>query len=252
MLRYFRRRVARTHGDRTYHWTLAATEFAIRVMGIRLDIRGGAHIPAAGGAIIAANHISYLDPFCVALPGARAGRWVRFAGLPEQFEHRLYGPLMRSLHCIRIRPGGGTSAEIADRLRGGEVVGLFPEATIARSFTVQRLRLGAAQLALTTGVPLVPMALWGPQRLYTKGFRHLGRRRVAVTVLIGEPLSASDAADPHELTAILGDRMQQLLDEAQRTYPDDGSGQWWQPCHLGGTAPDPERAAALDAAEERE
>ena len=162
---------------------------------------------------------------------------------------------MRGMHHIPVDRNAGKAAyDLAvDALRGGEVVGVFPEATISRSFTVKGCKSGAARMAAEAGVPLIPMAVWGTQRLWTKGRpRRLGTRHVPIAILIGEPLLPVPDDDPEKITAELRTRIQNLLDRAQRDYPDKPADDpWWMPAHLGGTAPTPEEAAALDAGKAR-
>ncbi|MFI5778922.1 lysophospholipid acyltransferase family protein [Nocardia sp. NPDC051570] len=238
-------------GEIGYPAVCFAAKAVCRALGLRVRIEGDTNIPAAGGAVLAADHVSYLDPFAVLLGADAAGRRVRFLALQTLFEHRIYGPVVRELRQIPIRSGGGGAAFRAavDALRAGEIVGVFPEATIAQSFTVQQLRTGAARLASAAGVPLIPMAVWGTQRLWTKDRRNIVQPMLPITVLIGEPLRATSEDAPEQLTERLRARMQELLDRAQREYPDAGAGQWWQPVHLGGTAPTAEEAVARDAAE---
>src|SRR5262249_61060240 len=87
------------------------------------------------------------------------------------FTHRLGGPLMRGMHHIPVdRDAGLASYKAAlEALKAGEVVGVFPEATISQSFTVKEIKSGAARMAAATGVPLVPVALWGGQPVWAKG-----------------------------------------------------------------------------------
>ena len=93
------------------------------------------------------------------------------------------------------------------------------------------------------------MALWGSQRLWTKGRpRTLTRRHVPITIAVGEPMTP-DRATTATVRADLRERMAALMD-IQLGYPDKPEGPddtWWLPAHLGGTAPTPEEAAALDA-----
>src|SRR4029453_3433282 len=100
--------------------------------------------------------------------------------------------------------------------------------------------------------PIVPMALWGTQRLWTKGRpRTLTRRHVPISISIGEPLTPTPRDDGQAVANELRKRMQGLLDAVQRDYPDQPNGPedaWWLPAHLGGTAPTPEEAEALDSA----
>jgi 1-acyl-sn-glycerol-3-phosphate acyltransferase len=152
------------------------------------------------------------------------------------------------MHHIPVDRGAGSAAFLAAiaALAGGEVVGVFPEATISESFTVKQLKSGAARLAHDAAVPLIPMAVWGPHRLWTKGRpKDLTKRHVPVIISIGEPLVASDNMEA--TTAELKLRLSALLDAAQRAYPDQPAGpedSWWLPAHLGGTAPMPPQIAA--------
>jgi hypothetical protein len=75
---------------------------------------------------------------------------------------------------------------------------------------------------------------------------------VPITILVGEPMRPKRRDDFDAVTEELRTRMAELLDQAQRTYPEIPPGAWWQPAHLGGSAPTPEEAAALDAAEAEE
>lgn len=217
---------------------LARTLF--RALDLRITIEGGEHVPREGGAVLACNHISYLD-FIFAGYGARSSRrLVRFMAKEEIFSSRIAGPLMRGMHHIPVdREAGLASYKAAlAALKAGEVVGVFPEATISQSFTVKELKNGAARMAAAAGVPLVPMALWGTQRLWTKGRpRRLWQRHVPISILIGEPMTVSRRGDA---TGLLRERMSELLDRAQREYPAKPSGpddDWWLPAHLGGGAP---------------
>lgn len=228
--------------ERVYPPVIAAAKLMFRVLDLRITVDGARHVPTTGGAVLASNHVSYLD-FIFAGYGAQpAKRLVRFMAKHEVFKHRVSGPLMRGMHHIPVDRANGQESfqQALDALRAGEVVGIFPEATISRSFTVKDIKSGAVRLAAEAGVPLLPVAVWGTQRLWTKGRpKNLTQRHVPVTIIVGE------AIEPTTDDA-LRERMQALLDEAQARYPDNGDGQWWQPAHLGGVAPTPEEAAALD------
>lgn len=110
-------------------------------------------------------------------------------------------------------------------------------------------------MACEAAVPVLPVALWGTQRLWTKGRpRTLTRRHTPITILVGEPLHPAAYPDANAMSAELKTRLQDLVDRAQREYPDqpaDDADRWWLPAHLGGTAPTPAEAAALDAADRR-
>ena len=233
-----------------YPPVLVAARAMFRALDLRIHIDGAQHVPAEGGAALASNHVSYLDFIFVGLGARPAGRLVRFMAKQEVFAHKISGPLMRGMHHIPVDRKAGKAAydHAVTALGNGEVVGVFPEATISRSFTVKDCKGGAARMAAQAGVPLIPMAVWGTQRLWTKGRpRALGTRHLPIEILIGEPLRPEPDEDPERVTALLRERIQGLLDRAQRDYPDKPSQEpWWLPAHLGGTAPTPEQAAVLD------
>ncbi|MGL5857916.1 MAG: lysophospholipid acyltransferase family protein [Angustibacter sp.] len=226
-----------------------------RLSGMRLEVVGGEHMPRTGGVVLASNHVSYLDFVFAGLASVQAGRLPRFMAKESVFRNRVSGPLMRGMHHIPVDRAAGAASfrQALTALRDGEVVGVFPEATISRSFTVKELKTGAARLAQASGTPLLPVAVWGGQRMFTKGRpRALGSRRRHVLIGVGEPIPTPKGADPDELTATLRTRLQELLDDLQtRTseQPVPGQDAWWHPAHLGGTAPTPQQAATLDDAE---
>ncbi len=238
-----------------YPPVIAAAKIMFRVLGLKIKVVGHENIPATGGAVISCNHVSYLDFIFAGLGANPAGRLVRFMAKKEVFDHRVSGPLMRGMHHIPVDRDNGASSYIAalKALKSGETVGVFAEATISQSFTVKEIKSGAVRMAVAAKVPLIPMAVWGTQRLWTKGRkRRLWQRGTPILILVGEPMHPTRGDDYDQVTKELHDRMQELVDRAQSEYPVDGTGQWWQPAHLGGTAPTPEQAEALDAAEREE
>ncbi|NUT33458.1 MAG: 1-acyl-sn-glycerol-3-phosphate acyltransferase [Hamadaea sp.] len=231
-----------------YPPVVALAKTLFRVLDLRLRVDGGEHVPQTGGAVIACNHVSYLDFIFCGLGAQPSKRLVRFMAKQEIFAHWLGGPLMRGMHHIPVdRDAGIASYKAAlTALKEGEVVGIFPEATISPSFTVKEIKNGAVRLAAAADVPLLPMALWGTQRMWTKGRpRNLTQRHLPVTILIGEPMIVSRRDKSDHVTAALRARMAELLDRAQQEYPVKPSGpedDWWLPAHLGGSAPLPEDA----------
>ncbi|WP_405099971.1 lysophospholipid acyltransferase family protein [Micromonospora sp. NBC_01412] len=235
-----------------YPPVITAAKTMFRVLDLRLTVEGKQHVPRTGGAVMASNHVSYLDFIFCGFGAHESRRLVRFMAKHEVFAHKISGPLMRGMKHIPVnrRAGSASYNAAVDALRRGEIVGLFPEATISRSFTVKDLKNGAARMAQEAGVPLLPVALWGTQRLWTKGRpRTLTRRHTPITILVGEPIDPAAYPDVNAMSAELKIRLSALVDRAQREYPDKPSGPddaWWQPAHLGGTAPTLEEAAALD------
>ena len=144
---------------------------ASRRSGCASRCTGTEHVPRDGGALLALNHVSYVDFILGGFAAQVSKRLVRFMAKRELFDHRWTGPLMRSLHHISV--DRGRRARVVRRGRAtscarGEVVGIFPEATISRSFELKEFKTGATRMAAEAGVPLVPVVLWGTQRLKTK------------------------------------------------------------------------------------
>jgi len=227
---------------------LARTMF--RVLDMKIEVEGAEHIPATGGAVLASNHASYLDFIFCGLGAQPAKRLVRFMAKKAVFDHKVSGPLMRGMRHIPVDREAGTAAfrQAVTALQKGEVVGVFPEATISESFTVKELKSGAVRLARSAKVPLIPMAVWGPHRLWTKGRpKDLTKRHVPVLIKIGEAVEMPKGVHPDAVTALLRERLSGLLNAVQRAYPDQPAGpedRWWLPAHMGGTAPLPESAPA--------
>lgn len=238
-----------------YPPVIAAAKAAFRVLDLRFDLRGAEHIPTRGGAVLASNHVGYLDFIFCGLAAQPSRRLVRFMAKQPVFDHRVSGPLMRGMRHIPVdREAGAASygAAVA-ALRRGEIVGVFPEATISRSFTIKEFKTGAARMAVEAGVPLVPMVTWGGHRLWTKGRHRHFRRHTPISIYVGEPLRPGANADVAAVTTQLARRLEDLLDRAQREYPDSPVGpqdRWWLPVHLAGTAPTREQAAAMDVADQ--
>ncbi|WP_327001481.1 1-acyl-sn-glycerol-3-phosphate acyltransferase [Dactylosporangium sp. NBC_01737] len=235
--------------DLVYPPVIALAKTMFRLLNMRITVEGAEHVPTTGGAVIACNHVSYLDFIFCGLGANRSKRLVRFMAKDSIFRHRIGGPLMRGMKHIPVdREAGMASYKSAlENLKAGEVVGVFPEATISQSFTVKDMKSGAARLAAATGTPLVPMVLWGTQRFWTKGHpKDLTQRGVPITIIAGEPLHPTRKDNADAVTAELRTRMTTMLDRAQKEYPHQPDGVFWQPAHLGGTAPTPESLLAAD------
>ncbi|GEB48078.1 MULTISPECIES: lysophospholipid acyltransferase family protein [Streptomyces] len=237
--------------DLLYPPVIGAARAWFKALDLRFDIHGTEHVPARGGAVLVSNHISYLDFIFTGLAARPAKRLVRFMAKESVFRHKISGPLMRAMKHIPVDRSRGEQAygHALDALRRGEVIGVFPEATISCSFTLKDFKSGAARLAQEARVPLVPMALWGTQRLWTKGRkRDFGRHHFPISIRVGEPVPAESDETAVGVTERLRERVHDLLEAAQRAYPvpaAGAAGAWWQPAHLGGSAPTPAQARAL-------
>jgi 1-acyl-sn-glycerol-3-phosphate acyltransferase len=240
--------------ETVYPSVIGFAKIVFRALGIRFDITGTDNVPAKGGAVMAINHTGYLDFTFAGLTVLPGGRLVRFMAKKEVFDHKVSGPLMRGMRHIPVdRASGAESYQAAVKaLAAGEIVGVFPEATISQSFDLKEFKSGAARMAMEAGVPLLPVVIWGSQRIFTKNRKKDLRRGAHVRIVIGEPFTVDPAGNAVEITAELKTRMEALLQEARATYkgrPYDGDDTWWVPASMGGTAPTIEEAAARDRAD---
>jgi 1-acyl-sn-glycerol-3-phosphate acyltransferase len=217
-------------------------------LGLRFDIVGEQNIPRTGGAVLAINHTSYLDFALGGVPADRVGhRLVRFMAKDGIFKHPVAGPLMRGMRHIPVDREAGSAAfrDAVAALKAGELVGVFPEATMSRSLEIKGIKNGAVRMARTANVPLIPMIMFGGHRLLSYDRKDLSRGK-PIAMTVGEPLPVPKGADPDALTEELHARMAALLDETIARYPDKPPGAWWIPARLGGTAPTLAEAEAIE------
>ncbi len=245
-----------TAGVRTasvvYDWVIGVGRLVFRLLGLRVRLEGLEHVPRAGAAVLAANHVSFLDFLLLGLVGEEGGgRRVRFLARHDLWKVWPVGALLDRMGHIPVDRAAPAHAYLLAReaLRRGELVGIFPEAGVSRSYTVRALMPGAVALARDTGAPLVPVVLWGGQRLWTAKTRPTWRRGVPVTIAVGPRLHVADHADDvTTATELLGHTLQHLLDGVQtqpRHAPAPGTPPAWHPVHLGGAALSVEEAAAV-------
>ena len=211
-------------------------------LDIQFKFAGQENLPRKGGAVLASNHISYLDFALIGTGALHLKRYIRFMAKKGAFDHKIAGPLLRGMKHISVdRENGGASFVAALRaLRDGEIVGIFPEATISTSFEIKGMKSGAVRLAMGAGVPVIPVVIWGSQRIWTKGLpKDFRRKSIPVHIVYGEPLRFSKDANLEEAETILRNKMIEMLHKVQDQYPDSHVGERWAPQRLGGTAPAP-------------
>jgi len=221
--------------------------------GLKFTIMGAENIPTSGGAVLVSNHLSYFDFAYAGLAACPSKRLVRFMAKDDVFRHKISGPLMRGMHHIPVDRTAGAASfrEAVGALKAGEIVGVFPEATISRSFELKAFKSGAVRMAQAAGVPVLPMIIWGSQRVWTKGHpKRLGRTNVPITLSVGEPIVAGQQDSANDINRQLRARMTDLLHAAQASYPAVPTGELkYLPARLGGLAPTLEQATALDEEE---
>ena len=211
-------------------------------LDIRFEFEGQENLPRKGGAVLASNHISYLDFAFIGTGALHLKRYIRFMAKKGAFDNKIAGPLLRGMKHISVdRDNGGASFVAALRaLRDGEIVGIFPEATISTSFEIKAMKSGAVRLAMGAGVQVIPVVIWGSQRIWTKGQpKNFSRKSIPIHIVYGEPMHFAKDASVEESEKILKNKMIEMLHKLQEKYPDSHVGERWAPQRLGGTAPAP-------------
>lgn len=221
----------------------------VKAVGSDIAFQDLDNIPASGGAVIAINHTSYVDWLPAALAVHHRGRRMRFMIKAEMQQVKVVNFLIKHTKTIPVdrRSGADAYAVAVQHLRAGEVVGVYPEATISRSFELKEFKSGAARMALEAQVPVVPIIVWGAQRIWTKDHpKNVGRKKIPISVAAGRPVAP--AGDVPALEAALRTEMTSVLHRVQEQYPHP-QGAYWVPQRLGGTAPSMAEARALEETE---
>jgi 1-acyl-sn-glycerol-3-phosphate acyltransferase len=214
-----------------------------RYLDLDFTFHGESHVPRKGPALLAMNHVSYLDFAIAGTALLSSNRLARFMAKREIFDHPIAGPLMRGMKHISVDRNNGAPSfvEALKALKKGEIVGVFPEATISESFELKAMKNGVVRLAIESKAPVLPTVIWGSQRIWTKRVpRDFSRSSVPIIVSIGAPIYFTSDEDPEKALQRLKTAMQELLDSAQSEYPHSPIEQRWAPARLGGTAPSPE------------
>ncbi len=171
---------------------------------------GMENIPASGGVILAANHLSHFDPLTCAHFVYDANRWPQFLAKASLFRLPVIGALIRRLDQIPVERGSVEAAKSLDRLvsvieRGGAVI-VYPEGTTTREPDLWPMRgkTGAARLALLTGAPVIPIAMWGPEKIFDPRTSRISfKPRTPVAVTAGPPVDLSKWAGSEPTRATL-------------------------------------------------
>jgi 1-acyl-sn-glycerol-3-phosphate acyltransferase len=169
----------------------------------RWHIEGLHHIPREGPAIVASNHIAYLDPLVLSYIIIKAGRRPRFLAKAELFADKRIGWVLRGARQIEVKRGTRDAPIALDAalraLEEGEIVVIFPEGTVTTDPDLNPMpaKTGAMRLALASKAPLIPVGVWGTANVWPKGYAHRWRPRQQILVRIGEPIDLlGDAESP--------------------------------------------------------
>jgi putative phosphoserine phosphatase/1-acylglycerol-3-phosphate O-acyltransferase len=196
----------------------------------RFDMAGSDHIPSRGPAIVVANHRSYFDAVALGLAVTRAGRLPRGLAKKEIFDAPVLGQLARAMGQIMVDRGGAGGgdalAHAIGALRGGEVVALMPQGTIPRgdAFFSPTLhgKTGAARLAAATGAPVIPVGIWGSEKVWPRAARLPNVTNVlnppTVRIRVGPPVRGLTGDAEADTAKIMKAISAQLPPEARKAH----------------------------------
>jgi 1-acyl-sn-glycerol-3-phosphate acyltransferase len=214
-------------------WTYSLAKVILKpwlTVWFQWTIDGLEHIPAEGPAILAINHIAYLDPFAAAFIVDKAHRRARFLAKSELFQDKRIGWVLKGADQIEVKRGTRDAPVALDAayaaLARGELVVVFPEGTVTRNpdLVPMAAKSGAARLALRTGAPLIPCAVWGTANVWPKGAKKRWTPGQRIMVRIGPPTAVAREGDNPEAWREVGGRLMttigELLSEIRPMVPD--------------------------------
>ncbi len=206
------------HGRTRAYRTIIGVFRPLLVAATRRDWRGMEHLPTDRGFIVAANHVTLLDP-------ATLTHYLWGNGFPPYFMAKegvfripVLGSLIRGAEQIPVYRGDAVAAEsltaAATAIQEGKVVVIFPEGTTTKDPDRWPMvaKTGAARLALTTGCPVVPLAQWGTERIMPRGKKVPDlRHRHTVHLLAGSPVDFADLMGEVENPAVLHEATDRIM-----------------------------------------
>lgn len=222
----------------SFFWFLAALVLPLWSLMARYRLHGEP-LPRVGAVVLAPNHYSEIDPLVMGVATWKLGRAPRFLAKASLFRNPLLGWLLRSSGQIPVERHGASSHRALGAARAltekGRLVIVYPEGTLTRDPDLWPMRgkTGAVRLALDYGIPLIPVAHWGTERLlprYSKKIRLF--RRTPIDILVGKPLNLdhwrgnTDPARYAEATDALMNEIARLVGELRQQTPPD---ERWDP-----------------------
>ena len=195
---------------------------------------GADNIPTSGPVIVACNHISYFDPLCHAYMIDRSGRKCRFFAKAELWRNPFLKLVLTHAHQIPVERGSGETGPVEKAIEWigkGELVVIYPEATITTNpdLTPMQGKTGVGRVALATGAPVVPIAVWGSHWVRPKKRKPVMKWRRLISLKAGKPMTFEDLKDrdPAEAAREATDRVMAELDrmvrELHKSYPEGGA-----------------------------
>jgi 1-acyl-sn-glycerol-3-phosphate acyltransferase len=202
--------------------------------GLGWLVEGLEHIPGSGPALLAANHISLVDPPVVGYLADLRGREARFLATSGLFRYPVLAGLLRRMGQIPVERAtsraAASLAPAAAALHAGEVVVIFPEGGLSADLEPGRGRTGVARLARAAGLPVIPVGLWGTHRLQAKHHGPRWRPGLVVTAAIGRGITLRPDEDDRAATDRIMDTIAGRVATARLLYDEKappGEDAWW-------------------------
>jgi 1-acyl-sn-glycerol-3-phosphate acyltransferase len=209
----------RLYGRVTYPVVRTVAEPALRQM-FDMHPEGLEHVPREGAAILAPNHLSFVDPICIAL---NVPRRITFIGKAEYTDSWVTRWFMELGGVIPVRredsaKAAGSLDRGAQILKEGDLLGIFPEGTRSPDGRLYKGKTGAARMALEADCPVIPVGLVGTEKVLPKDAKVPKRTRVQVK--FGRPMHVPVAArdDAHELRVFTDAVMHEIAELTGQTY----------------------------------
>jgi len=195
------------------------------LFGGHLRVEGAENVPRLGGLLVIGNHIAGADPPVLA---ARFPRPLHFMAKAEWFSNPLVGALGRNMLCfpvVRHTADRGALRFTLTLLGAGEAVCVYPEGTRSRDLQLHAPEAGAGFLARRSGVPILPVATWGGEKVLPTGARFPHRGGTEVHLVFGKPFTLADTMlDNQEAAEFMMSKVAEMLPVEYRGYYRD-----WQP-----------------------
>ena len=196
----------------------------------RWNIEGVENIPRQGPALMAVNHIAYFDPLASAYVLDKARRVPRFLAKHELFDDKRIAWFLKGAKQIPVKRGTADAPMALDAafdaLASGEIIVIFPEGTITNDPDLKPMegKTGIARLAIGSGVPVIPTALWGTANIWPKGYAKRWRPGQDICARVGRPMSFGERSDTpeewHRVATEIMDEVSLLVASIRPAVPD--------------------------------
>jgi len=198
-----------------FYYVVKAICWLILKIFWRMEIIGIENLPESGGFIIASNHVSYLDP---AVLVASSNKKIYFLTKKEVFKNTFVSFILKNLNAFSVdRRNVDMLAfkKAINILREEKVLGIFPEGTRSSNGELQELKLGAIKIAIKTGVPILPVGIFGTYKIYPRGIKFPILFKHKIIVKYGAPqyldkLKSRDKVYQIEELDLLGKKIKEL------------------------------------------